>query len=238
MRYRNIREGRFLARPNRFIANVELPGGAPVTAHVKNTGRCAELLVPGAKVYLEYSANPQRKTPCDLVAVEKRTPQGPLLINLDSAAPNAAAAEWLQAGGIGPLDFLRAEYTVGKSRFDFYAEQSGRPVLVEVKGCTLETDGVARFPDAPTERGVRHLQELAAHAGRGWRCCALIVIQMKGVSRFEPNWATHPAFGQAMRAAQAAGVELYARDCLVAPDGMAIDAPVPMDLCPPGSAGK
>lgn len=237
MQYRDVRQARFLARPNRFLAQAQLPDGTPVTAHVKNTGRCAELLVPGATVYLEYSANLQRKTPCDLVAVEKAARQGPLLINMDSAAPNAAAAEWLAAGGLGPLERLRAEYTVGKSRFDFYAEQSGRPVLVEVKGCTLEDGGVARFPDAPTERGVKHLRELAALAGQGWRCCALFVVQMKGVYRFEPNWATHPAFGQALQAAGAAGVELYAVDCLVTPGGMTIDAPVPIELQRPGLNG-
>ncbi len=235
MQYHNIRPARFLARPNRFVAHCVLDDGTPVTAHVKNTGRCAELLVPGARVYLEYSLNPARKTPCDLVAVEKQTGNGMLLINMDSAAPNAAAGEWLAAGGLGVLDALKAEYTLGDSRFDFYARQNGRPMLVEVKGCTLENAGFARFPDAPTLRGVKHLQELAAHARRGWRCCALFVIQMKGVYAFGPNWATHPAFGQALRQAGEAGVELYAVDCLVAPDGMRIDAPVPILLEAPGS---
>lgn len=230
MQYRDVRPARFVARPNRFIAHCVLEDDTPVTAHVKNTGRCAELLVPGARVWLEYSANPARKTPCDLVAVEKPTPRGPLLINMDSAAPNAAAGEWLAAGGLGPLDALRPEYTLGGSRFDFYAEQNGRPMLVEVKGCTLENDGFARFPDAPTQRGVKHLQELAHYAQQGWRCCALFVIQMKGVHAFGPNWATHPAFGQAMRQAQAAGVELHAVECCVTPRGMTIDAPVPVVL--------
>lgn len=230
MKYQSIRKAVFVARPNRFIAQVRLPDGTPVTAHVKNTGRCAELLVPGTTVYLEYSANPQRKTPCDLVAVEKHTLQGMRLINMDSAAPNAAAGEWLAAGGLGRLDGLRPEYTLGDSRFDFYAEQGGCPVLVEVKGCTLEENGVARFPDAPTQRGVKHLRELAAWAQKGWRCCALFVIQMQDVERFVPNWATHPEFGQALIEAAAAGVEVRALDCTVQPDSMVLRAPVKVDL--------
>ncbi|MBQ7859816.1 MAG: DNA/RNA nuclease SfsA [Faecalibacterium sp.] len=232
MQYSDIRPAVFVRRPNRFLAQVTLPEGTPVTAHVKNTGRCAELLVPGAQVYLEYSQNPARKTPCDLVAVQKQTANGPLLINMDSAAPNAAAGEWLTAGGLGPVDFLKPEYTLGDSRFDFYAEQNGRPLLVEVKGCTLETDGFARFPDAPTQRGVKHLTELAAYARQGWRCCALFVIQMKGVRTFGPNWATHPAFGTALQAAAEAGVEILAMDCFVTPQTVCIDAPVPVLLQP------
>ena len=230
MNYHCIRPARFLTRPNRFIAEVMPDTGGTVRAHVKNTGRCAELLVPGARVYLEYSENPQRKTPCDLVAVEKRTPAGPLLINMDSGAPNAAAGEWLAAGGLGQVEELRAEYRLGDSRFDFYARQAGRPMLVEVKGCTLETDGFARFPDAPTERGLRHVRELTALAGRGWRCCVLIEIQMKGVHTFGPNWDTHAAFGEALQAAAAAGVEIRAMDCLVTPGSMRIDRPVPVLL--------
>lgn len=226
MQYHNIRRAAFLARPNRFIAQAVLPDGTPVRAHVKNTGRCAELLVPGAAVYLEYSDNPARSTPCDLVAVEK----GPLLINMDSAAPNKAAQEWLAAGGLGALDFLRPEYTLGNSRFDFYAEQQGRPLLVEVKGCTLEQDGVAQFPDAPTQRGLKHVQELTALAKQGWRCCVLIVIQMKGVHRFRPNWETHTAFGRALQEAAAAGVEVRAVDCIVTPETMRIDKEVLVEL--------
>lgn len=226
MQYHDIRRASFVARPNRFIAQVTLPDGTPVRAHVKNTGRCAELLVPGAAVYLEYSQNPARSTPCDLVAVEK----GSLLINMDSAAPNKAAQEWLAAGGLGPLDLLKPEHTLGDSRFDFYARQQGRPLLAEVKGCTLEQDGVAKFPDAPTQRGLKHVQELAAFARQGWRCCVLVVIQMKGVSKFMPNWQTHAAFGRALQEAAAAGVEVRAVDCLVTPDTIKIDQPVPVDL--------
>lgn len=232
MDYRNISSAQFLSRPNRFVAKV-LRAGIEETVHVKNTGRCAELLVPGCTVYLEESANPNRKTRFDLVAVEKQTAQGPLLINMDSAAPNAAAGEWLAAGGMGPLDLLHPEHSLGDSRFDFYGEQNGHPLLVEVKGCTLETDGFARFPDAPTERGIKHLQGLTYWAKQGWRCAALFVIQMKGVHTFGPNWGTHPAFGQALREAQAAGVKILAMDCLVTPQSMVLDRPVKVDLSLP-----
>ena len=200
MTYERIRTAQFLLRENRFTAQVLLDG-APVRVHVKNTGRCAELLTPNATVYLAGAENPARKTAWDLVAVEK----GPLLINMDSAAPNKAAGEWLAAGGLGELSALRAEYTVGDSRFDFHAMRGGAPLLVEVKGCTAE----------------------------GWQCCVLVVIQMKGVRLFRPNWATQPAFGRALAEAQAAGVQLLAMDCRVTPDSMVLDAPVPIDLTPP-----
>ena len=194
-----------------------------------DTGRCAELLTPGATVYLTPGENPARKTAWDLVAGEK----GPRLINMDSAAPNKAAGEWLAAGGLGGLEGLRAEYTVKDSRFDFYALRGGKPLLVEVKGCTLENGGVAAFPDAPTLRGLKHVRELTALASQGWQCCVLVVVQMKGVRLFRPNWATQPAFGAALAEAQAAGVRLLAMDCLVTPGSMALDAPVPIDLTPP-----
>ncbi len=232
MQYHQIRQAEFVKRPNRFIAQV-LVDGQPVTAHVKNTGRCAELLVPGCKVWLEYSANPNRKTPCDLVAVEKQTPRGPLCINMDSAAPNAVAKEWLEAGGLGQLTDLRPEYTLGDSRFDFYAQQDGKPVLVEVKGCTLEQDGLASFPDAPTLRGLKHVRELTHLVGQGYRCCVLLVVQMKGIHTFRPNWATQPEFGFALQQAAAAGVEIYAVDCVVTPDSLRMDAPIPVDLSDP-----
>ena len=229
MEYHDIREAVFVSRPNRFIANVTLPDGTPVRAHVKNTGRCAELLVPGARVWLEYSPNPARSTPCDLVAVQK----GELLINMDSAAPNTAAGEWLAAGGLGPVEGLRPEYKLGESRFDFYAMQQGRPLLVEVKGCTLEQGGVARFPDAPTLRGLKHVRELTRLAGEGYRCCVFIVIQMKGIHTFCPNWQTHRDFGLALRQAADAGVEVRAVDCRVTPSSMTVDAPVPVNLALP-----
>ncbi|MBQ8647819.1 MAG: DNA/RNA nuclease SfsA [Oscillospiraceae bacterium] len=232
MQYRQVIPARFIARPNRFVAHTETADG-PVTVHVKNTGRCAELLRPGATVWLTPGENPARKTPYDLIAVEKPTDRGTLLINMDSAAPNAAAGEWLAAGGLGPLTELRAEYRMGASRFDFYARSAGTPMLVEVKGCTLEENGLARFPDAPTQRGLKHVQELTALAQQGWRCAVLIVIQMKDVHSFAPNWDTHPAFGHALAAAQAAGVEIHAVDCLVTPDSVTIDAPVPVYLDAP-----
>lgn len=235
MYYRNIVSARFLRRPNRFVAQVLLDSGCEETVHVKNTGRCAELLIPGTRVYLEESSNPARKTRFDLIAVEKITAQGSILINMDSAAPNAAVGEWLQGGGLGALDELRAEYTLGESRFDFYGVQQGQPLLVEVKGCTLEDQGLARFPDAPTQRGIKHLQGLTHWAQQGWRCAAVFVIQMKGIHTFSPNWTTHPAFGLALRDAQSAGVEILAMDCLVTPDSMVLDQPITVDLSLPGS---
>lgn len=221
----------FLRRPNRFVAVVSLDGGEE-RVHVRNTGRCAELLVPGRRVYLLAAENPARSTRWDLIAVERPLPGGgTLLVNMDSLAPNRAAGEWLAAGGLGPLEDLRAEVTVGDSRFDFAARQGGCPVAVEVKGCTLlEDDGVARFPDAPTLRGLRHVRELTALAGQGWRAVLLVVVQMKGARAFRPNWRTQPAFGEALLAARAAGVEIRAVDCRVAPGSVTIDAPVPVVL--------
>ena len=229
MKYGNCYKAIFRERPNRFIAVVEIDGREE-RVHVKNTGRCAELLAPGNVVYLEKSGAPGRKTAYDLVAVEKQTPDGTRLVNMDSMAPNRAAREWLEAGGLGALENLRAEATVGDSRFDFCAEQDGRRVVIEVKGCTLEENGVARFPDAPTERGVKHLRGLTELARQDCRCAVLIVIQMKGVHVFRPNWRTHPAFGLALCEAGKAGVEIVALDCLVAPGEVIIDAPVPVDL--------
>ena len=229
MRYRNIHTGIFLERLNRFVARVEIDGREE-RVHVKNTGRCAELLVPGNTVYLEKSDVPTRKTAYDLVAVEKKTPDGTRLVNMDSMAPNRAALEWLAAGGMGRLEKLRAEATIGDSRFDFCAEQNGRRVVIEVKGCTLEEGGVARFPDAPTERGVKHVRGLIELAKQGCRCAVLIVIQMKGVCVFRPNWRTHPAFAEALVKAQASGVEIIALDCMVVPGEVRIDRRVPVEL--------
>ena len=227
--YSNLYKGVFLERLNRFVARVEIDGEEQ-RVHVKNTGRCAELLVPGNAVYLEKIDATGRKTAFDLVAVEKRGTDGVRLVNINSMAPNRAAAQWLADGGIGPLEDLRAEVTLGDSRFDFCATQDGRRVVVEVKGCTLEEDGVARFPDAPTLRGVKHVCGLTELSKAGCRCVVLIVIQMKGVSEFRPNWATHPEFGWALRQARDAGVEILAMDCVVNPEGMRIDAPVPVNL--------
>lgn len=228
MQYKNVIAATFISRPNRFIAVVEV-NGTTLRVHVKNTGRCAELLQSGCTVYLEKSENPTRKTPYDLIAVQK----GSLLINMDSAAPNTAVKEWLQAGGIGSLDFLKSEYKLGDSRFDFYAEQGEQKILMEVKGCTLEENGLARFPDAPTERGLKHVQELTYLASQGWKCHIMIVLQMKGVHTFAPNWTTHPAFGAALQQAQAAGVTILAYDCLVTPNSMQLHQAVPIDLSTP-----
>jgi len=226
MRYQAITCGRFLDRPNRFVAHVEV-GGETVVCHVKNTGRCRELLVPGAAVYLERAAHPNRKTLYDLIAVEKNG----LLINMDAQAPNKVFGEWAAAGGFLPgLTGIRPEFSWEDSRFDFLLEDGQGPCLVEVKGVTLEEDGEARFPDAPTERGVKHLRGLQRAAAQGIRAAVFFVIQMKGVTRFRPNDATHPAFGAALREAAACGVAVYARDCLVEPDSLTLDEPVPVVL--------
>ncbi len=226
MKYENIHTAIFLERLNRFVARVSIDG-CEERVHVKNTGRCRELLVPGNAVYLEKSDAPGRKTAYDLVAVVR---QDGRLVNMDSYAPNLAAGEWLRAGGLGNLENLRAEVILGDSRYDFCAEQDGKQVIVEVKGCTLEQDGVAMFPDAPTERGVKHVRGLTDWAKRGARCVILIVIQMKGVNVFRPNWETHPAFGEALLDARAAGVEIVAVDCNVIPGRVEIDAPVRVEL--------
>ena len=229
MRYSSISEAVFLRRLNRFVAEVELDGRIE-RVHVKNTGRCAELLVPGYRVYLAGSGNPARKTAYDLIGVDKVVDGGTRYVNMDSMAPNLAAGEWLAAGGLGPLDDLRAEVTVGDSRFDFVATQGARPVTIEVKGCTLEEGGVARFPDAPTLRGLKHVRGLTELAKAGGRCALLIVIQMKGVRLFRPNWHTQPAFGKALIEGRRAGVEILAMDCRTGPGIVEIDGPVEVEL--------
>lgn len=228
MRYHNIEKARFVARPNRFIAHVSLQGRTEV-CHVKNTGRCRELLTPGAVVYLERSDNPARKTRFDLIAVEKNG----LLINMDAQAPNKVFAEWA-VNFLPGLTAIRPEYTWEDSRFDFLLEDAQGPYYVEVKGVTLEEDGEARFPDAPTERGVKHLRGLQRAVEQGTRAAVFFVIQMKGPTSFRPNDATHPAFGAALREAAESGVGVYAYDCLVTPDTLELDAPVPVDLSPWG----
>ncbi len=204
-----------------------LEDGREETVHVKNTGRCRELLLPGARVWLEGSENPKRKTAFDLVAVDR----GGLLINMDAQAPNRVFAEWANTGAFRPgLTLLRPETAWGGSRFDFYWEAGEHRGFVEVKGVTLERDGLALFPDAPTLRGVKHLEELAAARSAGYEAAVCFVIQMKGPRAFRPNDDTHPQFGAALRAAAAAGVEVLARDCLVTPDSLTLDAPVPVEL--------
>lgn len=227
MQYRSVKKGTFRARPNRFIAHVEVDGGMEVV-HVKNTGRCRELLVPGATVYLEESGNPARKTRYDLIAVEK----GALLVNMDAQAPNKVFQEWAEADGfLAGLTLLRPETRWGTSRFDFYWELSTqRRGFVEVKGVTLEENGHARFPDAPTERGVKHLEELIACQAEGYEAAVCFVIQMAGMKDFAPNDATHRAFGDALRKAAAAGVQVMAMGCRVLPDELTITGPVPVRL--------
>ena len=231
MRYQKIVKGSFMSRPNRFIARV-LVNGTEETVHVKNTGRCRELLVPGCTVYLAASDNPVRKTKYDLVAVEKkREGRPPLLINMDSQVPNAVAEEWLRAGNLFPVgSTVRREVRYGSSRFDIFLQDGARKAFLEVKGVTLESDGVARFPDAPTERGVKHLRELTALVSEGYEAYVLFVIQMGEMKSFSPNDVTHKAFGEALRAAADAGVQILAMDCNVTPDSLTINAPVPVVL--------
>ena len=229
MRYHDVREARFLSRPNRFIAHVELDGEEEVV-HVKNTGRCRELLIPGARVWLEEGKNPDRKTRWDLIAVLK----GNRLINMDSQVPNQVAREWLEAGGLFPrADRIQPEYTYGNSRFDLYAEAEGRKILMEVKGVTLEEEGVVRFPDAPSQRAVKHLEELVRAREEGYETYVFFVIQMKDVKYFTPNRETHPEFAQALERAAAAGVKILAYDCRVEPDRLEAADPVPVVLGDP-----
>jgi len=226
MKYENIISGHFIERPNRFIARFELDGKEQI-CHVKNTGRCKELLTPKAKIYLQRSSNPHRKTAYDLIAVKK----GQRLINMDSAAPNKVFGEFLAGGGLGFVpDYIRAEYVHGDSRFDFYFEHGDRRCLAEVKGVTLEEDGVVRFPDAPTERGIKHLSGLQSAVEEGFECYAVFIIQMEDAKYFEPNRRTHPAFAQALEKAAEAGVRVLAYDCRVEPDSLEIKSPVEVRL--------
>ena len=225
MIYANMVPGVFLARPNRFIAHVQI-GGQTEVVHVKNTGRCRELLPAGAEVFCQRSDNPARKTKFDLITVRK----GQRLINMDSQAPNMAAREWLLSGGLGEISDLRAEYTHGDSRYDFSFLKDGKRCCLEVKGVTLETEGVCAFPDAPTERGAKHLRGLEALAQQGYGAYVLFVIQMSDVKYLCPNDATDPAFGAALRSAAAAGVQVLAMDCAVTEDTMEIRLPVLVKL--------
>lgn len=218
MKYSNIERAYFKERPNRFIAYVETEEGREI-CHVKNTGRCRELLTSDAVVYVQRNNNPARKTKLDLIGVEK----GDYLINMDSQAPNAAVKEWLQAGNLFSKNaVVYSEKTYGESRFDFYIEDGERNAFMEVKGVTLELDGVCRFPDAPTERGVKHIRELIKCMEDGYEAYILFVIQMSPVKYLEPNDATHKAFGDALREAAKAGVHVMARDCKVTIDSMEI----------------
>lgn len=226
MKYLNIVKGIFLERPNRFIAHVRIKGKEEIV-HVKNTGRCKELLIPGCEVYLEGHDNPKRKTKFSLIGVKK----GDILINMDSQAPNKVVGEWLKQGGIYKKPtLLKAEKTYGSSRFDFYMEEGEKKAYLEVKGVTLEVDGVARFPDAPTERGIKHMKELIQAKEEGYDAYLMFVIQMKGIKHFEPNDVTHQAFGDTLREAKEKGVHVMAMDCQVTKDSLLIDQQIPIHL--------
>ena len=224
MKYSSVVKAKFVSRPNRFVAVVDIDGSFE-TVHVKNTGRCGELLIPGCTVFLSISDNPNRKTKYDLVATEKTVGEGKLLINMDSQIPNDVAEEWMKEGNLFSKEAtIRREVTYGDSRFDFYIEDGKRKAFLEVKGCTLEQDGIAMFPDAPTERGVKHINELLRCVIDGYEAYILFVIQMKGVAEFRPNDQTHKAFGEALRNAYSSGVNVLAVDCIVNQDSLKIDS--------------
>ncbi|MGM9589504.1 MAG: DNA/RNA nuclease SfsA [Faecousia sp.] len=225
MQYANMVPGIFLARPNRFIAHVELHGTTEIV-HVKNTGRCRELLSVGTQVWCQESHKPGRKTKYDLITVRK----GNRLINMDSQAPNMAAKEWLLSGGLGPVEHLRAETKHGDSRFDFSFTRNGTPCFLEVKGVTLEQDGICAFPDAPTQRGTKHLRGLQKCVEEGFGGFVLFVVQMADVKYLHPNDVTDPDFGKALREAAAAGVQVLAAECAVTEDTMTITKFVPVIL--------
>lgn len=217
--------GKFVARPNRFIAHIEIDDNIEV-CHVKNTGRCRELLQPGATVYCADCLSPARKTRFDLIAVQK----GSRLINMDSQVPNKAVGEWLANGGLGSIENLKPETTFGDSRFDFSFKKDGKQCFLEVKGVTLENNGICAFPDAPTTRGIKHLQELTRLCKEGYGAYVVFVIQMEDVKFLHPNDVTDPDFGKALREAADAGVQILAYDCTVTPDSMEIHTPVEVKL--------
>ena len=226
MRYTNIMAGKFLARPNRFIAHVEIAGREEIV-HVKNTGRCKELLLPGATVYVQHFPEGKRKTKYDLIAVEKQN----LLINMDSQAPNKVVQEWLmEQEPFGKITYLKPECKHGDSRFDFYLETEAKKMFIEVKGVTLEEKGVVMFPDAPTERGVKHVQELCHCLEQGYEAVLIFVVQMEGMRYFTPNRRTHAAFAEALEQAQVCGVQLLALTCAVTPDSLTINGQIPIHL--------
>lgn len=217
MKYRKVIDAKFINRPNRFIAEVEIPERGREIVHVKNTGRCKELLIPGVDVILEESDNLNRKTKYDLIAVRK---EGMGWINIDSQAPNKVVYEWLEKQG---YSYIKPEYKYGNSRIDFYMERENSKYLMEVKGCTLEIDRIGYFPDAPTERGVKHLRELTLATKKGYKCIIAFVIQMEGITEVRPNISTHPEFGIALKEAKDAGVEIWYMPCRVMPDELFIE---------------
>lgn len=226
MKYENISPAIFIRRPNRFIAHI-LHEGEEKICHVKNTGRCRELLTPGVQILVQRAANPARKTPFDLIAVYK----GERLINMDAVAPNAVFGEFLRAGGLGFVpDRIKAECVHGQSRFDFYFEHDGKQAFAEVKGVTLEDEGVVRFPDAPTERGIKHLKELISCVREGYEAYAVFVVQMADVEYFEPNRRTHPQFAEVLREAAEAGVHILVYECAVGFNTLDITKPVKLRL--------
>ena len=226
MKYTKIKAGVFLERLNRFIAKVLIDGKIE-TVHVKNTGRCRELLVPEAKVYLFASDNPNRKTKYDLIAVEKVTDRGIILVNMDSQVPNDVVAEWLPKSKLFSLNaVIKREVKFGNSRFDFYVEDGERKAFIEVKGVTLENDGVVSFPDAPTERGIKHINELVSCLSEGFEAYIIFVVQMKGVVKFEPNSEHHKEFADTLNYAREKGVKVLVYDCLVTPDSIEIDGKI------------
>lgn len=226
MIYQNIEEAVFKSRPNRFIAHVESMRGEEI-CHVKNTGRCRELLMPDARIWVQRNDNPNRKTALDLIAVEKNGQ----IVNMDSQIPNKVAADWIREGHLFSQEaVIRPETRYGNSRFDLYIEDGERKMFLEVKGVTLEEDGVARFPDAPTERGVKHIEELIACKEAGYEAGILFVIQMKGIHHLEPNDRTHAAFGAALRRAARSGVQVMAVDCVVTPESIQADKMIEVRL--------
>lgn len=230
IKYNEIRKAVFIERPNRFIAKV-LVDGKEETVHVKNTGRCKELLLKGSTVYLSVSDNPKRKTRYDLIGVDKNTDSGILKINMDSQIPNDVVGEWLKKGNLFTENAkIKREVFYNKSRFDFYIEDGERRAFLEVKGVTLEENGIAKFPDAPTERGIKHINELIDAVNNGYDGYIVFVIQMKNVALFTPNYKTHPEFGEALKIAQNSGVKILAFDCIVADDSIVIDEEIEIKL--------
>lgn len=230
MKYSNVIQGEFVSRPNRFVARVRI-GSREETVHVKNTGRCKELLLPGARVILSICNNPNRKTKYDLIAVYKERESGALLINMDSQIPNDAVFEWIKYSGIfSEKASVRREVTFGNSRFDLSVTDGGRRALIEVKGVTLEKEGIAMFPDAPTERGIKHVCELIRAVEEGFEAYLIFVIQMKQVKLFRPNTEMHKEFSDALLRARDAGVHILAMDCVVSDDCISIDSAIPIQL--------
>ncbi len=224
MEYSNIKKARFISRPNRFIANVEIDG-KPEIAHVKNTGRCRELLIENAEVYVWESDNEKRKTKYDLIAVRK----GSRLINIDSQAPNRIFYEWLLEENLFKnVSLIQPEKKYMNSRFDFYVEADGKKVFVEVKGVTLEEDGIARFPDAPTERGIKHLRELVKAKKDGFDAWVVFIVQMENAKFFEPNYKTHRQFGLELEKAANSGVNVLALECEVTEKTVTAKSPIPV----------